>query len=314
MLCKKPFMMGLMPCGCGQCVFCRVNRARLWAHRIELESFVHSDSCFVTLTYDEKHFPRAQCLRKTREVLVDGSLKVADAQAWIKRLRARVSPEKIRFYYAGEYGTTTARPHYHAVLFGYPGCLFGRSRYRLGMKNCCPVCDLVRDTWQKGKVELGDLNPKTAQYVCKYVSKVNTVEEEAFLDGRRKEFSRMSLRPGIGAGAIEEVAKSFSGDIAGDYLSRYGDVPSSLLHGKKSRPLGRYLVSKLRESVGIQDGKKPAQAAEALARELRDVCRSSTVLPENVSKTYGQIVLDLNAQKRKNTLARLKIHAQGRAL
>lgn len=295
-------MLGVLPCGCGQCVFCRVNRARLWAHRIELESFLHADSCFVTLTYDDAHIP------------VGGNLEPSDGQAWLKRLRARVYPAKIRFYYAGEYGSTTSRPHYHAVLFGYPSCFFGRSRYRLGMKNCCPVCDLVRDTWGNGKVELGDLNPKTAQYVCKYVSKVNTVEEEAFLDGRRREFARMSLRPGIGAGAIAQVAKSFSGHIAGDYLSRYGDVPSSLLHGKKSRPLGRYLVSKLRKAVGIADGKTPPAAAEAYARELRDVCRSNTVLPENSQKSLKEIVLDLNAQKRNNMLARIKIHAQGRAL
>lgn len=302
MLCVKPYMAGILPCGCGQCLNCRINRGRLWSHRIELESFMHGDSCFVTLTYSDEFLPK------------DGSLEPSHGQAWLKRFRARISPQKVRFYLAGEYGTVGGRPHYHAVLFGYAGCVFGRSRYSSGVRNCCANCDMVRDSWGNGKVELGELNSKTAQYVCKYVTKVNTVDHEEWLNGRRREFARMSLRPGIGASAIDQIGKSFVGSDPGAYLAGNGDVPSSLLHGKKLRPLGRYLMSKLRRYIGSPDGKTPSAVQEAYALGLRDVCAGATVLPENAQKSWREIVLDLNVQKRFNHGNRFKIFGQGRTL
>ena len=36
-----------------------------------------------------------------------------------KRLRDRVGYGRFRFYACGEYGETTNRPHYHAILFNY---------------------------------------------------------------------------------------------------------------------------------------------------------------------------------------------------
>lgn len=297
MLCGKPYFgIGILPFGCGQCLGCRINRSRLWAHRIELESFLHNESCFLTLTYDDKNLP------------VGGSLEPSHPQEWLKRLRQRIAPGKVRYYLAGEYGSVLERPHYHVVLFGFQSCAFGRSRYRLGIRNCCSSCDLVRDTWGKGFVELGELNSKTAQYVCKYVTKVNTIDQEAFLNGRHKEFSRMSLRPGIGARAMLKVRDSFRGSFGSSYLRLYGDVPSALVHGKKQRPLGRYLMCKLRECVGIVDGKKPDEAGKAYSLEVQKLLKENVSLTENVSKPWNKIVLDLYGQKRLNAYKRFYLH------
>jgi hypothetical protein len=49
----------------------------------------------------------------------DGSLDVSHFQKFMKRLRDRIKPLKIRFFHCGEYGDLTRRPHYHALIFGY---------------------------------------------------------------------------------------------------------------------------------------------------------------------------------------------------
>lgn len=80
MLCKNPYMKGVLAFGCGQCNPCRINRRRLWTHRIMLESLKHGDSSFVTLTYET--------------LPSDGSLVPKDLQNFMKYLRMRVSPKK----------------------------------------------------------------------------------------------------------------------------------------------------------------------------------------------------------------------------
>ena len=100
MMCKKPFMRtaninkaqalrcpdGLKeatPFGCGQCLPCRINAARVWTHRLLLEGAVNEESCFVTLTYED--MPE------------DGDVSKVTLQKFIKRLR-RNHYEKIRMF------------------------------------------------------------------------------------------------------------------------------------------------------------------------------------------------------------------------
>lgn len=44
--------------GCGQCLACRLNRAKKWAVRCVKESETSGLSAFVTLTYDDSTLPR----------------------------------------------------------------------------------------------------------------------------------------------------------------------------------------------------------------------------------------------------------------
>lgn len=74
-----------------------------------------------------------------------------------------------------------------------------------------------------------------------------TARDDERLKGRHPEFARMSLRPGIGANAVHDVASTL---LEYDLHEKCADVPSTLLHGGKARPLGRYLTRKLREAVG----------------------------------------------------------------
>ena len=70
-----------------------------------------SSAYFVTLTYDNNHVPISEHGFPT--------LCKRDFQLFMKRLRFNTGV-KIKYYVAGEYGSTNHRPHYHAVIFGAP--------------------------------------------------------------------------------------------------------------------------------------------------------------------------------------------------
>lgn len=284
MRCKKPYVArGGMIYGCGQCLPCRLNRRRIWTHRIMLEAAQYEDNSFLTLTYDDEHLPP------------DGSLQPKDAQDWLKRFRKAIEPFRVRYYLVGEYGDASNRPHYHLALFGYPACNFGNSRYS-HRDNCCPVCDLVRDTWAKGHVFVGKLETSSAQYIAGYVTKKMTAKDDPRLKGRYPEFARMSLRPGIGADAMHEVASTL---MEFNLESAQSDVPSALRHGTRELPLGRYLRRKLRLMVG-KDEKISQEAFTEMGKEMLSVLEASKSSPEGLSAK--QIVL----QKNKGSVQRIE--------
>ena len=71
---------------CGRCIGCRLDRSLSWALRCVHEASLHDQNCFVTLTFNDSSLPS------------DASLKVADFQNFMKRLRQEVSPRKVRFF------------------------------------------------------------------------------------------------------------------------------------------------------------------------------------------------------------------------
>ena len=218
--------------GCGQCLPCRMNKKRTWMHRILLESYQHEHNAFVTLTYenDEDRY----------------SLKPKHIQNWLKTLRKSIEPSRLRYFVVGEYGDASQHAHYHAILFGFKTCLYGQSQFnRRG--HCCVSCDLVRTTWGKGIVYLGTVESDSAQYVSGYTVKKMTAKDDFRLGNRHPEFARMSLKPGIGYHALHEIASQL---MHFNLDSSQVDVPSTLRHGKKELPLGRYLMKNLRLMVG----------------------------------------------------------------
>lgn len=254
MRCVNPFVTRQAAFGCGQCMPCRLTRRRIWTHRLLLESLDHAQSSFVTLTYSEEKLP------------VGGSLVPEHFRDWLKRLRRRVEPKRIRFYGVGEYGDTTERPHYHAALFGYPHCA-GASPGRQLMKGCdCPSCSVVRETWDYGHVMCGRLEKKSAQYIAGYVMKKMTHASDIRLRGRHPEFARMSLRPGLGVNAMHDVAS----EMMRWKLEEARDVPLALRHNVSELPLGRYLRGKLRGMVN-SDEKFKNEALQSLANQMQIV-------------------------------------------
>jgi len=75
---------------CGQCIGCRIDRAKAWAVRVYHEALGHKDSSFVTLTYNDGDLKDRKSLDKREFVL------------FMKRLRKKYG--KVRFLHCGEYG------------------------------------------------------------------------------------------------------------------------------------------------------------------------------------------------------------------
>lgn len=308
MMCRDPFIRGRAAFPCGRCDPCLFNRKRLWTHRIMLESLCHADNAFVTLTYNDESLPLVSG--------VEGSLstlRYADVQKFWKRLRKKIEPLKIRYYVAGEYGEAPGyRPHYHAILFGFPSCRQTQTQYRSGFLRCCPQCQLVSEAWGLGHVYLGTVETSSAQYVCGYVTKKMTRRDNAWLRGRDPEFGKPSLDPGLGAHAMWEFASE---------LMRLGldtalaDVPSAMRHGGRAFPIGRYLRMKLRKYVGKSE-KAPQETLDEIAKALLPLFEASRGAPTSEGRAiaFKNAVVDADEQKVRSLLARAKIFKQRRSL
>lgn len=190
---------------CGRCIGCRLDKARDWALRCYHEASLYEaglNNCFITLTYDNHHLPS------------DHSLVKSHFTKFIKALRQK-SKKKIRFYMCGEYGKATeknnwiARPHYHAILFGYqfPECKLVNVRN----SNRVYISPLLTELWRFGSHEIGTVTFQSAGYVARYVLKKQNgdygLREYAITDLATGEitdqqkihpYTQMSLKPGIG--------------------------------------------------------------------------------------------------------------------
>lgn len=188
-----------MTVACGGCLGCRLDRSREWAARIIHESRCHEDSCFITLTYDEDKMPRLFPGGP-------GTLVKNDFQKFMKRLRKRLSPRKVRYYMCGEYGENTQRPHYHACIFGFDP--EDQEFFSVGSDYQVNTSKMLSDTWGLGFVTVGALTFQSAAYVARYVLKKITgnlahdhylrVDPYGVACWLEPEYNTMSRRPGIG--------------------------------------------------------------------------------------------------------------------
>lgn len=288
---------GMQNYSCGQCMPCRIDKRRMWTHRILLETRSHPVSTFITLTY--KDMPR------------DNSVHHEELSLWIKRIR-KAYPHALRHYSVGEYGDLSQRPHYHVVLFGFPNCAYGRTpahARRLGV-SCCRYCDLVKSTWKLGGIELGQLNATSAGYIAGYTTKKMTKQEDPRLLGRRPEFARMSLKPGIGALEIRKIADTLlAKPELYEYFFAQGDLPASLKVEGRDLPLGRYLRERLHEE--LEFGKEAAKKirTDRIEKEMQAVSSDPQRLQKFLKENrLEHVPHETRLQKARNLEARLKIN------
>lgn len=212
---------------CGQCVSCRITKRMAWTLRILLESKLYADSSFVTLTYDDEHYPS------------DGNLSKDDLQRFIKRLRRRLGDHKIRYYACGEYGEKSGRAHYHLIVFGMSSVLSDQ---------------IVKDAWTQGFSSVAPISRERAAYVAKHNSKFMTKEE---IGDRVPEFSLMSRRPGIGNGMVPNIVKAMKqGNV--NFMDDDGfmvreKLPTVMRFQGRLYPVDNYLRNKIVDMLGLED-------------------------------------------------------------
>lgn len=224
---------------CGKCIGCRLDYSREWAIRctLEMQDFDPEQCWFVTLTYDDFHVPTSRyCLLGkdywykqgitvhngiaydlygyelplddlsglSSPLGVSLTLRPKHLQDFIKRLRWYVSDrygQQVRFYACGEYGSKTARPHYHLIIYGLPLQPFGADAWQ-SVKNGNTVheCAELEKIWKQGNVIVGRCTYESCGYVARYMLKKKKGHYLEFYQSFNlvPEFTRMSLKPGIG--------------------------------------------------------------------------------------------------------------------
>lgn len=175
---------------CGKCMACLVRKRQEWVFRCKQELRRSPVAFFVTLTYDEDNVTTDE----------DGNaiLSKVDVQKFLKRLR-KANPEcNIRYFLAGEYGPTTLRPHYHAIIYNLPS---DDSPFKIRTQK------LIEKSWQKGNVYVGeDCGGAAINYAAKYLLTPSILPEAKNLP---PPFLLSSRRPAIGSNYVTEATKQY---------------------------------------------------------------------------------------------------------
>lgn len=186
---------------CRRCIGCRLDYSRQWADRLMIELQRHESAWFVTLTYDEKHLPHA-INSSTGEIEPYSTLSKRDCQLFMKRLRkahAKKYPDlHLMYYLAGEYGDTTARAHYHAIIFDLMLDDLQIWTQRDGFTYY--VSDWLSSVWQNGRAIVARVTWDTCAYTARYILKkqFGKGSKEWYIEnGLQPEFSLVSTKPAI---------------------------------------------------------------------------------------------------------------------
>lgn len=231
---------------CGQCMSCRLQYSRQWADRCLMELKYHDSAYFVTLTYSDEWLNRDDQIGKTRMFYASDesgsaslslSLYKKDLQDFFKRLRYEFPDDKIRYFACGEYGDTTKRPHYHAIIYGLH--LNDLKYYKLSNLNEIYYnSEKLNSIWKRGYVVVGDVTWQSCAYVARYVTKkAKGVSADSYATfNMSPEFVVMSRKPGIGYQYLMDHGEEFL---------RFGETYISDAKGSKNCKTPRYFKQKL---------------------------------------------------------------------
>jgi hypothetical protein len=196
---------------------CRIARVAQWKLRLLHELNSWEKSSYVTLTYSEENLPAG------------GSLQKSDVQKFFKRLRKSLGKSKIKYFYCGEYGDESMRPHYHMIIFGYwpdNAYVWRRSKSILYYRS-----NELEKLWTLGNSEFGIVNDKDISYVAGYIEKkvFGRGQEEAYGD---------KLPP------FQNQSRGLGLDFALEHEEQFKYQLVTTINGKKIC-LPRYYVKKL---------------------------------------------------------------------
>lgn len=184
-----------IPIPCGKCLGCRLEYSRQWALRCVKEAKYHERNCFITITYSDDYLPKRGVSKK-------------HIQDFFKRLRRRLGYHNLiddqiglRYFLCGEYGSTTYRPHYHAIVFGYKPFDLVYFGFDQDTKQEIYISPWLSSVWGMGNVIVGqNVTFETCAYVARYVMKKLEVDSknDEFYKNFNKDFILCSRRPALG--------------------------------------------------------------------------------------------------------------------
>lgn len=204
-LCERHGKDNVIPLPCGKCSGCIEARSKSWAIRCVCEASMYAENSFLTLTYNDKCLPNGLCK--------------PDLQNFIRRLRKAYPDKDIRYFGCGEYGSHTRRPHYHLIVFGFfpedakVECETRNGDYFYSSKK-------LQKLWPFGFISVGECSYASCAYVARYCQK-------KLKNPDSKEFTIMSLKPGIGARYF---------DLHKDFIYKYDAIFGNFGHYLKHRP------------------------------------------------------------------------------
>lgn len=271
---------------CGKCTNCRVAKRREWTLRIAHEMEFHDCSLFVTLTYRKEQYPENDSLSKEHLI------------GFLKRLRRRIEPRKIRVFAVGEYGDEEkhegkiTHPHYHLIIFG----MNKNDEDEKVIMDCWPFTEWSVKTLRKRGIQFAE--PWNIKYITKYLHKKYTgdLEDETYT-------SKGLVTP----------FRILSRGIGFDYCDKYSD---KLRNNKRctlygiSYSIPRAYVKRLGlspEELSDYGVEKEKIFVESLTNEkiTRDEAYKKLTVGELLA--IEQTVKNNNAQHEKNILARMKM-------
>lgn len=239
---------------CGKCVECQDRYSKEWALRCSLEAKKYDYNCFITLTYAE----------------APDSVSKRDFQLFIKRLRKKIQPLKIKYFGCGEYGDLKGRPHYHINIFGWqPTDLYFWSKSKSNSEIF--RSKTIEDLWSYGFSTVQKCDFNTVKYTALYMQKFLNYGD------REKPFALMSQ--GLGADSIYEF------DLVKD---------STIYFNGYKYPVPRYFVKKLEEITDMT-------AFKDNRRKKAELC-SFLVSSERLKARYNRQYKLLSQIKNKDLL------------
>ena len=175
---------------CGHCLECRQQKRNEWQTRIAFElSSLYSRggrAVFLTFTYSDLHLPSVELDFGFYGKESISCFRHSDVLSFLNRLKVEAhktfGPNSYKYFFTSEYGTSTKRPHYHAIFFLQPFVDWNkfveicRSKWSYGFM--FPKFDKYRNTYvdndsqplSGGKPCISSLGG-CAKYVSKYVTK-----------------------------------------------------------------------------------------------------------------------------------------------
>lgn len=270
---------------CGKCINCRKARAHEWAQRMGHEADQHEGNLFCTLTYSDEQLPPP-----------GGCLVKKDLQDFLKRLRKRIAPRRIKYYAAGEYGGIYHRPHYHLILFNLYLWEHIRTPANRGWQiHGGPLWE----AWHHmGFIQADRFTPQTARYVSNYL--LNKAFHKRSAYGQLHPFN---IQPPFQTQS-QGLGRAWAEARAADLYEHTG-----IRQGREILPMPRYYQKILKETYDETDITNRLLAAAKDKRAIEEATRAAKGEPRDQIFSYHQRD---SMQKARNHIAKDDIQRRKR--